>query len=399
MRYLFRGMIRTNGRIVEGHVDAPDAGGGVRGVIGQRDRHRVATPRPPPRGRPRSRAGRNRPEPTFRQAIDSALDSASMQVAFDSLTEQYKGQKGLGPRSRQDPQAGCAGRRPGARRGSSKAETDQKTRELVQEAIKGMFADNRNIASEPHCRKHRGRAGGNGRRRVERAARRRPTGWRAAAKHHRRSRRRGRHVPFPRRRVSRSRQATRWRCRSQKLSGVVLQAERALASIISAAARRRPRRRGRRRARGTVSGPVGDEAERRAPGDFQDQPRPAARRRGRSARRQHRRRRCRRRRRRRSVRRRSRPGLAPGRAVPRNRRRASRRRRRALETGRARVPGRAGTYGTASICCRPKCWALFVLSRQRRGRFSNRYANERPPTRRRVVRLRNPTERTRDPAT
>ena len=141
-------MIRTNGRIVEGHVEAPtpeDAYGALsdNGIVTESLR-----PDPRPENQPDPEPEETGPEPTFRQAIDSALDSASMQVAFDSLTEQYKGKKvwvldrdKIRKRVAQVVDQVLA-------EAQRKAETDQKTRELVQEAIKGMFADNRNIASE-----------------------------------------------------------------------------------------------------------------------------------------------------------------------------------------------------------------------------------------------------------
>src|SRR4051812_5789836 len=142
-------MIRTNGRVVEGHVDAPtpeEAYGALsdNGIVTESLR---PDPRPEERAQP-EQEGDEASDPTFRQAIDHALDSASMQVAFDSLTEQYKGKKvwvldrdKIRKRVAQVVDQVLA-------EAQRKAETDQKTRELVQEAIKGMFADNRNIASE-----------------------------------------------------------------------------------------------------------------------------------------------------------------------------------------------------------------------------------------------------------
>src|SRR4051794_22798948 len=140
-------MIRTNGRVVEGHVETPTpeeayAALSDNGIVTESLR-----PDPKP-DRPEAPEEDDGAQPGFRQAIDSALDSASMQVAFDSLTEQYKGKKvwvldrdKIRKRVAQVVDQVLA-------EAQRKAETDQKTRELGQEASKGMFADNPNIASE-----------------------------------------------------------------------------------------------------------------------------------------------------------------------------------------------------------------------------------------------------------
>src|SRR5206468_9713449 len=84
-------MIRTNGRIVEGHVEAPTpeeayAALSDNGIV-------TESLRPDPRPQLPPEPEDDGPQPGFRDAIDSALDSASHQVSFDSLTEQYRGKK------------------------------------------------------------------------------------------------------------------------------------------------------------------------------------------------------------------------------------------------------------------------------------------------------------------
>ena len=236
MRYLFRGMIRTNGRVVEGHVEAPtpeEAYGALsyNGIVTESLR-----PDPRPDNVPDQEPEEQGPEPTFRQAIDSALDSASMQVAFDSLTEQYKGKKvwvldrdKIRKRVAQVVDQVLA-------EAQRKAETDQKTRELVQEAIKGMFADNRNIASERTAESIAAERAAQAAVAAERAAQAAADKVAAAAAAQITAAAAApRALPHPAGKQLPPSEALEHQI--QRLSGVVLQAEKALASIISAAAR------------------------------------------------------------------------------------------------------------------------------------------------------------------
>ena len=236
MRYLFRGMIRTNGRVVEGHVDAPtpeEAYGALsdNGIVTESLR-----PDPRPEERPEPEDQAEAADPTFRQAIDSALDSASMQVAFDSLTEQYKGKKvwvldrdKIRKRVAQVVDQVLA-------EAQRKAETDQKTRELVQEAIKGMFADNRNIASERTAESIAAERAAMAAQAAERAAQAAADKVAAAAAAQITAAAAAvpKSLPSPGTKMAPSDALEQ---QIQRLSGVVLQAEKALASIISAAAR------------------------------------------------------------------------------------------------------------------------------------------------------------------
>jgi hypothetical protein len=228
-------MIRTNGRVVEGHVDAPtpeEAYGALsdNGIVTESLR-----PDPRPEERPEPEDEQEAADPTFRQAIDSALDSASMQVAFDSLTEQYKGKKvwvldrdKIRKRVAQVVDQVLA-------EAQRKAETDQKTRELVQEAIKGMFADNRNIASERTAESIAAERAAMAAQAAERAAQAAADKVAAAAAAQITAAAAvPRALPAPGTKMAPSDALEQ---QIQRLSGVVLQAEKALASIISAAAR------------------------------------------------------------------------------------------------------------------------------------------------------------------
>jgi len=230
-------MIRTNGRVVEGHVDAPtpeEAYGALsdNGIVTESLR-----PDPRPEQAPEPEPQDEGPEPTFRQAIDSALDSASMQVAFDSLTEQYRGKKvwvldrdKIRKRVAQVVDQVLA-------EAQRKAETDQKTRELVQEAIKGMFADNRNIASERTAESIAAERAAMAAQAAERAAQAAAdkVAAAAAAQITAAAAAAPRALPQPPGKQLPPSEALE--AQIQRLSGVVLQAEKALASIISAAAR------------------------------------------------------------------------------------------------------------------------------------------------------------------
>ena len=221
-------MIRTNGRVVEGHVEAPtpeEAYGALsdNGIVTESMRP-DPKPEQPPEPPADEAAG---PEPAFRQAIDSALDSASMQVAFDSLTEQYKGKKvwvldrdKIRKRVAQVVDQVLT-------EAQRKAETDQKTRELVQEAIKGMFADNRNIATERSAESiaaERAQQAAAAAERAAQAAAERVAQIAAPPA-----------LPAPPGKPLPASAALE--AQIQRLANVVLQAERAVGSIVSAAAR------------------------------------------------------------------------------------------------------------------------------------------------------------------
>ena len=89
MRYLFRGLIRETGRIVEGHVEGstPEEGFNIladNGIVTE-----SLTPDPKPLNLSRELPT----SPEFADALESAFDSSSSQINFDDLADRYKGKK------------------------------------------------------------------------------------------------------------------------------------------------------------------------------------------------------------------------------------------------------------------------------------------------------------------
>jgi hypothetical protein len=243
-------MIRTNGRVVEGHVETPTpeeayAALSDNGIVTESLR-----PDPKP-DRPPADEEDDGAQPGFRQAIDSALDSASHQVSFDSLTEQYRGKKvwvldrdKIRKRVAQVVDHVLA-------EAQQKSESDIKTRELVAEAIKGMFADNRNIASERSAESVAAE-------RAAAAAERAAAAAAAAAERHAQDRAVVSPPPAPRKPLPASAELE---AQIAKLASVVLKAESALGAIIAASRRvgRGGGGGGGGGRRSTVSGPIANE--------------------------------------------------------------------------------------------------------------------------------------------
>lgn len=248
-------MIRTNGRVVEGHVECPTpeeayAALSDNGIVTESLR---ADPRPegtPPPGRGGGDEDDDGAQPGFRQAIDHALDSASHQVSFDSLTEQYRGKKvwvldrdKIRKRVAQVVDQVLA-------EAQQKSESDIKTRELVAEAIKGMFADNRNIASERSAESIAAE-------RAAAAAERAAASAAAAAERNAAERAMVSPPPPPRKPLPASAELE---AQIAKLASVVLKAESALGGIIAASRRfGRGGGGGGGGGRATVSGPIQNE--------------------------------------------------------------------------------------------------------------------------------------------
>ena len=145
-------MIRTNGRVVEGHVETPTpeeayAALSDNGIVTESLR---PDPRPEAPPAPEEDDGA---QPGFRQAIDSALDSASHQVNFDSLTEQYRGKKVWvldrdKIRKRVAQVVDQAIRDSLGDSGSFGSLNVSDLRKQVADAIGGLFKDNRNLTSQ-----------------------------------------------------------------------------------------------------------------------------------------------------------------------------------------------------------------------------------------------------------
>ncbi len=151
MRYLFRGIIRENGRAVEGHVEATSEDDAFNilannGIVTEGMR---PDPRPQAADAPAETSGAM---PELAEAIDSALDSSASQVRFDDLADKFKGKnvwvidrekirhrvaQVVDSALQQVGEAGAAGPEP-----------MKEIRDKVAEAIQGLFQDNRNIASQ-----------------------------------------------------------------------------------------------------------------------------------------------------------------------------------------------------------------------------------------------------------
>ena len=241
-------MIRTNGRVVEGHVECPTpeeayAALSDNGIVTESLR---ADPKP---DRPSDQdGGDDGPQPGFREAIDSALDSASHQVSFDSLTDQYRGKKvWVLDRDKIRKRVALVVDQVLAE-AQRKSESDIKTREMVAEAIKGMFADNRNIASERSAESIAAE-------RAAAAAERAAASAAAAAERNAQDRAVVAPPAAPRKPLPASAELE---AQIAKLASVVIKAESALGAII-AASRRVGRGGGGGGGRGTASGPIQNE--------------------------------------------------------------------------------------------------------------------------------------------
>jgi len=144
VRYLFRGLIRENGRPVEGHVEAPSPDEALKALSD----NGIVTESLNPDPKPLNLNAELPDAPEFANALESAFDSSSQQVAFDDLTERYRGKKvwvidrdKIRRRVAQVVDQALT-------QSQQKDETGAQTRQRVQAALQGMFADNRNIAVE-----------------------------------------------------------------------------------------------------------------------------------------------------------------------------------------------------------------------------------------------------------
>ncbi len=144
VRYLFRGLIRDTGRPVEGHVEASTEEEGYRALSS----NGVVTESLIPDPKPLNLNDELPQSPEFADALESAFDSSSSQVAFDDLTKQYSGKKvwvidrdKIRRRVAQVVDAALA-------LAAQHGEGSGKTRERVQSALQGFFSDNKNLATE-----------------------------------------------------------------------------------------------------------------------------------------------------------------------------------------------------------------------------------------------------------
>jgi hypothetical protein len=144
VRFLFRGLVRETGKPVEGHVEAVSSEAaytilGENGIVTEALRHDP---------KPLNMTPDELPIPQFADALESALDSSSQQVAFDDLAERYSGKKvwvidrnKIRSRVAQVVDSALAA-------SEANAEVGSTARLRVANAIRGLFEDTRNIATE-----------------------------------------------------------------------------------------------------------------------------------------------------------------------------------------------------------------------------------------------------------
>ena len=144
MRYLFRGLMRETGRAVEGHVEASNPEEALKALSDNAIVTESLTPDPKPLN-----LNQELPEsPELASALDSAFDASSTQVDFDNLTERYRGKKVWVIDRDKIRRRVCQVVDQAMAQSQATGETAAQSRQRVQAAIQGMFADNRNIASE-----------------------------------------------------------------------------------------------------------------------------------------------------------------------------------------------------------------------------------------------------------
>jgi hypothetical protein len=144
VRFQFRGFDRETGEPVDGHVEASDTEAGYQ-VLSD---HGIVTEtlRPDPRaadGSPETEAIAQ-----FANALESALDLSSSQVAFDELSKRYRGKKvwvvdrnKIRHRVAQVVDSTLAA-------SEADLESGPTARQRVANAISELFADTTNIASQ-----------------------------------------------------------------------------------------------------------------------------------------------------------------------------------------------------------------------------------------------------------
>ena len=144
MRYLFRGLMRETGRSVEGHVEASSPDEALKALSDNAIVTESLNADPKPLN-----LNEELPDaPELANALDSAFDASSTQVAFDDLTERYRGKKVWVIDRDKIRRRVCQVVDQSLAQSHATGESEEQIRVRVQEALQGMFADNRNIASE-----------------------------------------------------------------------------------------------------------------------------------------------------------------------------------------------------------------------------------------------------------
>lgn len=144
MRYLFRGLMRESGRPVEGHVEAFNPDEALKALSDNAIVTESLTPDPKPLN-----LNEELPDaPELANALDSAFDASSTQVAFDDLTERYRGKRVWVIDRDKIRRRVCQVVDQAMAQSLARGDTAVQSRQRVQAAIQGMFADNRNLAVE-----------------------------------------------------------------------------------------------------------------------------------------------------------------------------------------------------------------------------------------------------------
>jgi hypothetical protein len=136
--------MRETGRPVEGHVEAANPDEALKALSDNAIVTESLTPDPKPLN-----LNEELPDaPDLANALDSAFDASSAQVAFDDLTERYKGKKVWVIDRDKIRRRVCQVVDQAMAQSAATGEGAVQSRQRVQAAIQGMFADNRNIATE-----------------------------------------------------------------------------------------------------------------------------------------------------------------------------------------------------------------------------------------------------------
>ena len=136
--------MRESGRPVEGHVEAISPDEALKALSDNAIVTESLTPDPKPLN-----LNEELPDaPELANALDSAFDASSTQVAFDDLTERYRGKKVWVIDRDKIRRRVCQVVDQAMAQSLARGDTAVQSRQRVQAAIQGMFADNRNLAVE-----------------------------------------------------------------------------------------------------------------------------------------------------------------------------------------------------------------------------------------------------------
>ncbi len=143
MRYRFRGLIRDTGKPAEGHVESDTEELAYQAL----SEHGIVCEALWADPKPLNLSPLPEQTPGLTNAVDSALDTSSMQVDFDALTERYRGKR-VWVIDRDKIRRNVAQVVDQVLSESmQQSDAATQTRQAVAEAIAGLFKDNANITS------------------------------------------------------------------------------------------------------------------------------------------------------------------------------------------------------------------------------------------------------------